>query len=88
MIASFIVRSSLGRGAREHPVDHGFQIGIGNLRIGRHRDLAPIAHAAFAHLLDELGLRAGFALVLGGSVLVGRAVELAVDGVSAHAGVL
>src|ERR1043165_3978684 len=37
----------------KNPLDDPIQLGIGHLRVGSHRNLAPVARAALLHLRDQ-----------------------------------
>src|SRR5258708_763282 len=79
------VNSSL---ERQDPFHEGLHVLVLHQRVGRHRHLAPDAHSAVLHLLDELGLRGLVAAILRRDLLVGGADHLLVDRVAGVARIL
>lgn len=72
---------------RQHPLDGCFQVFVADLvgAVRGHRDLAPVAAAAMADLVEQFAGGALVAVVFGGDVLVGGADAFDVDGVAGDA---
>src|SRR5258706_1046770 len=73
---------------RQNPLHQGLDVLVGHRGVRRHRDLAPDAHAALLHLLEELRFGGLVAGVLGRDLFIGRADDLLVHGVAREAVVL
>src|SRR5487761_2084340 len=73
---------------REDHLHQLLDVGVADLRVGGHRNLAPGARAAFLDLCLEHRGRLGIAAVLRGDVLVGRAEDLLVLRMAGAAAVL